>query len=397
MAKHELITHIPENLTAPVAMSGGLEPVTTGYPNFNDYPDSDSSEYERALLTRLRGEVAFNPDREALLANAYGVARNVADIAISQHGANGTEAFSVMHEARYYSRPRKWSINETENLGSHDRRSNTLAVNHDAILKAGHAHNRTQIENAISLRHEGDSQLLSFLSTFGHEVGHTVLAGNSSLLESMGYERNDSRLTSSAKYMTMHPEQGFTGNLTNDTWIHEERFAEGYGRLVVSRAMEVLGYTSDEVAQVMDAIHMQPDVTGPAGQNQVDYVRNVNFGASIGVQIASSHPEAHRNQVYEGALGYALPLTLDEIVNQLAEMCEVCKAETIKEVAHEDYGVAEAARDPKVEAYVQELEKARAEYKNGKQVSPEEAVQPRHTRIAKAVGKKTLARFLKRQ
>lgn len=328
--------------------------------------DKEQVDGEFKMLKSLRDELSFAKPGEEMVNNAYRVARNIGDAFINEHGEAGQDAWELVDHTRYSARPAKWgTISSEGSIGQHSRSQKTMWLNHDMLLTKSHGSHQASIEAAVELKSPQDALLLSYLSTTAHEAGHTILSGISDMVEMKGVTKGFGGLSASATYLDRNPSQGFTGNLTNDTCIQEERFAEGYGRMVVSRAMEVLGYDDADVQKVMDVILLKPDVEGGPGENQIDYIRNASHGASIGVQIKSSHPDANSNHHYEGDLGYAVPLTIAEVIGQLQVLSTACKQSRLEAIPQETYAERnQAARDPTIDKHIADLEMARKSYLN---------------------------------
>lgn len=287
---------------------------------------TETLDVNRQLVEQLRSEMVWGQRDEALLKNAYSVSREIGDVELAQLDTTG-QVIGLMDATRYYARPRHFGT-EIDSLGGHNRAQKSLWASHDKHFKAVEGDHKQAIAEVITLKDPNDAELLAYMGTVAHETGHAILAGVSEMTESKG-SRGYLGLSASATFIRHNPQEGLTGTVESDTAIHEERFAEGYSRMVVSKIMEALGYEPSEISTVMAVTLMQPSVRGGKGENQIDFIGYAKGGLAIHNQVKET---ATLDQKNAGLLGYGLPLSAQELVTQLVTTSELCQQANIPEI-----------------------------------------------------------------
>ncbi len=174
----------------------------------------------------------------------------------------------------------------------------------------------------VKPKHFVDARLIEVIDNIGHESGHAILAGVSSELSSLTRTDRTGKDATRA-YLSCHPELGVTTNWISDVRTHEERFSQGYAKLVVDTTLEKLGYTEQERKSIATQLskQMSTPLGGELGENQIDYLRNVDHETGLAQLVTIDDPHVLS---YEGFLGYELALTPEQIKSQLQDLAEMC-------------------------------------------------------------------------
>ncbi|HEX4774771.1 MAG TPA: hypothetical protein VH234_04610 [Candidatus Saccharimonadales bacterium] len=157
-----------------------------------------------------------------------------------------------------------------------------------------------------------DARLIEVMSRIGHESGHALLGGVSRHLKPYDLDG----LYATRKYLASHPELGLTSHWSTDYSIHEERFAEGYERLVRGELLRALGYSVRRQRAIMSRWRHSFDAGGSEGENQIDYLRHADGQNGPPDMVIGHRPQ----QDNKGQLGYPKPLSLKQIGDQLSEL-----------------------------------------------------------------------------
>lgn len=310
---------------------------------FTRPPESSTEAPETTLLTRLRSTLAWAPKSPDLLKSGYYIAREIGDAALSHADAETGpvgEVLSLLDRARQDSHPKEFSY-KAGNTAHHEA---SFGGGHIAIGEVFSSDTKSVEdrlrERNIELLNPEDSTLFLFLQGMGHEAGHAVAAGVSDQIDralglgpDVGPENRIPQLASRV-YLAKHPEFGFTGDWETDVRIQDERFSEGYKRLVILKSAEYLGYESDKAEQIADLFGYTPAMHAREGHSQLDHISTVVKDRAEGriTPITSLLPEgAQRDKDnphdagYDnpGDLGYNLPLTTEQLVDQLREIKDI--------------------------------------------------------------------------
>jgi hypothetical protein len=164
-----------------------------------------------------------------------------------------------------------------------------------------------------------DLSLLIMLHTTAHEAGHMIQGGINSYLPQQADEnfRPVIDVDATAKHMLVtNPEFGQTGNLETDARILNERFAEGYGLIVLSRAAELLGYDVRTIQALVEATKNPEDV-----YESLQHMQEVTADKSLHAVLKEKGSDA-----YDGEAGYTMPLTPEQLVVELERVDELLRS-----------------------------------------------------------------------
>jgi hypothetical protein len=307
--------------TGPESMAVRDDPQPTDWP-YSGWPEVDDSK-------RFLDKIEATLEGEYYLA-AYGAAqpfvRNLGTETIRRQGKAGMQAYEALFSAS--TTPRFEINDQSRHTGTHNAATNTIMMNTVSINK--------QADNIAGLRNEGlqisdsTAKLIAHLHVLGHEVGHSISS-----------HLGDRPLTaySSIRYLRQHPEEALTGNATTDALTQEERFAEGFARVVVDEVLRSMDFSKRDRTKVLDYLRHSPPVDGAESLNQIDYLQLVTHDKSLKNLVQESYDrriaaaELAKDEVLaarlreekedshhannDGLPGYRLPLNIDELVTQI--------------------------------------------------------------------------------
>lgn len=214
------------------------------------------------VLESMAKELAFAELNGDVVASLYDVSRHVGDMVVAGDPQNGQAAFDVIEHSRWWSRPREFSeISERHKgkaSGTHNESKRLLTQDVEGLRQTSKDLFDQLGRAGLPLRDVKHAYLATYLTVAAHESGHALLAGVGAMEKSM--RPSDEHLLATSMFLAKHPEVGFTGDWKEDVRAHEERFAEGYARLVVTESLKTLGY-SEEVYSRIYAI-IEPGMTG---------------------------------------------------------------------------------------------------------------------------------------
>jgi|GEM_PF-4054227 len=370
---------VPFESPPPGFTFGGVparEPMPSNYSDFDHQSPTDEQGYvvfdTARITTGLREDLNDPNYRPAVaIGTAYAVAREIGDNAVrtlQERSSGSHDALTLLDMTRRDSHPNKILIDEKgDELHGADGmyyRKVLHAAPHlfDAARDASYA--RGMSEAGVVLHNPGDARLIRIMGVVAHESAHAITNGIS---KQLSYDRetdmhdDDHRFVAAEAYMVNHPEQAITGKWGNDTMNHEERFAEGYRRLVVDTMLASIGYTEHERGIILQASQYRPNFAGEQGVNQIDYMSHEIGNVALMSQVMPVElSELEKN---DGALGYALPLTPSEVVGMLDELAQRVKTgEPVPDMHPRKWAkmVRQTPKAPAEAAYAQELFEGRA-------------------------------------
>lgn len=292
-----------------------------GVPKTKNLRDALSAE----KLQSIRDRVHWSADKfEALLEEAYDMVRQIGDSLLSEVDSTG-DAIKLLDASRGLALPKAFKSPDgigEKILATHSEERREIAL-HRPKLKAYEAVLKEHLsKTGIELKDPEDALFLLAINTVAHEAGHSVLSGIGKFIaqEAPSIDTNITRpLKASRMYLVRHPEAGITGNWLTDIKTQEERFAEGYGQLVLGRVMEELGY--DERAQQAIFNFLDNKVglyDSPQGEQAVDFVNNLSPEKSLS-QVA----DEAGIKMSDADLGYGMRFTPDELAEVLKDLYQV--------------------------------------------------------------------------
>ena len=370
---------VPFESPPPGFTFGGVparEPMPSNYSDFDHQSSTDEQGYvvfdTARITTGLREDLNDPNYRPAVaIGTAYAVVREIGDNAVKnlqQQSSGSHDALTLLDMTRRDSHPNKIVIDEKgDELNGADGmyyQKVLYAAPHlfDAAHDRGYASRLSKV--GVKLHDPGDARLIRVTSIVAHEAAHAITNSISKKLE---YDRDvhwfsdDHHFVATEAYMVNHPEQAITGKWGNDTLNHEERFAEGYRRLVVDTMLTSLGYDEGERGIILRDAQYRADFEGKQNENQIDHMSYEVGNVALMSQVMPV--ELSALQKNDGALGYALPLTPSEVVGMLDELAQRVKTgEPVPDMHPRKWAkmVRQTPKAPAEAAYAQELFEGRA-------------------------------------
>jgi hypothetical protein len=208
---------------------------------------------------------------------------------------------------------------------------------------------------------------LAFVHTGAHEVGHALLNGTGGTANSLGLGYG--HLSATKRYLQNHPEEALTGNWETDVAAHEERFAEGYAVMVTTKVLSLLGYTAERSKSVLEELSFSSEVADrQPGMHQADFLDHVDADKPLHgfvVDKKTELGEAVAGQTYNGSLGYELPLTKEQITDQLRDLYKSMISRDNFTDEPDDpkmwHELVKSVQNPEVKKQLDALKSARAE------------------------------------
>lgn len=277
------------------------------------------------VLGKLRDELRFGSpdDPETLIKTSYAIARGIGDRFIADVSPN---AFRLISASRSHGESfgmlfRDTSRNAQASPGAVDTVSSdgladrpSMSIKMDEMTLGAENH-KVVINNLHKLGAEiapEDVGLLMLLTTVAHESGHIIQRGVGKLISP------DEHPTSAESYDVMSrellkSEPGLAQTIHEYTSIrvHNERFAEGYARIVLREAAMALGYdaaTVDKIARALSVANLDQTM-----QQHLAAVTKEKGYAEVA-------RESGLEDAYDGELGYALPLSPEQVILDLEYM-----------------------------------------------------------------------------
>lgn len=215
------------------------------------------------------GNITESAHRRELVENGYRVAREIGDRAIQEKSEG---AFRLLEAFRYISTrdvsfgdgmpdddPKvKGGVRMREKSDQpemHTRRF-SLDFELEEAFEPGAlrrlAQRRLEAEG-LNLRSDHVS-LLTFMKYAAHEASHVIQGATEVGMRNAGLGDNMSEYV-----LRANPDRRLHDDLSTDGAIYDERFAEGYGLLVVSEAARALGYDQSTVDSVTRAFELRDE------------------------------------------------------------------------------------------------------------------------------------------
>lgn len=315
--------------------------------------EATPEEVNAATVKALRNEINFGnldveKSREEVVLSGYAIARNIGDVMI---GRMSKEAFSMVGASRLPFLKAKETSNERFDAFVYERAhgenfTNTpiVSINMDALGPDSAYSERFRSDTeryGVQVKPE-DVRTILFMSAVAHEAGHLVQFGVGKYLEDSD-DKPDGYSKMSSTFLKLHPELGLTRNHQTNVRIHNERFAEGYGSMVLREMVGYLGYNEADVDKIMKAVSLE-SMQSPTFEHLDELTEDVSL-----LDIAKQNGESY----YEGDLGYTKPLRPEQIVADLESMSLLIKDDLPSDKGSLVESYKEQGQDTSVEAEAQ--------------------------------------------
>jgi hypothetical protein len=243
----------------------------------------------------------------------------------------------------------------------------------------------------LSTREPTDQYVVSFAFTMAHEMGHAISDSIPRYLVEK-YDLNPRGELAAAPpnhnwvalvegRLRQRPGTAMTGHKQTDLSIEEERLGQGFGAIGARSMMRAMGYTEDRIAQVSKTLGRDPEYDpklmramgygqdrvgqqvkylrknsyyGPRrGQAQIDVLRKVT--AEKGPHELVEGDEGNSQKTNPGMLGYAKPLSAEEVIETLAEAEDLAVNGPEALDKNNWYNTVKGIRDPEIVRYIKQL------------------------------------------
>ena len=276
------------------------------------------------LIKNLRNEVAWNPDVPALLETAYSVVRNIGDGALTKADTSN-DVYALLNHTRWDAQPDEYARidQDGDTLATHNEHHKRMSLHETNLFDDSRQLKSSFEKQGFELKDPTDALLFTAVNTAAHESGHALLSGVSKFLTSKSGRKdpqdrlpNGIRMVATKAYLAAHPEEAITGNWETDVVTHEERFAEGYGNMVLEIVMDRLGYSGEEkdeiVKHFLDKAGVYSDTAGTHPIDNLDMFNNGRAMEQVGNIL--------ERDLASGTIGYSMPLSPDRLIKQLREL-----------------------------------------------------------------------------
>ena len=331
MSEQQIIDHVPttQELSprSTMSMQYTYEPVSRELLNgFDPSVGEDQANLEATLLHNLSNELQFG-DREAhgeLVRKAYAVAREIGDRSL---GSDDAEITELLDETRISARGGVSFAGQSEHAGHVSyRRNESGSLSREMGVAVSGVYTGSpvfrSVENQLLTANvemkPADISLLMFMQYTGHEAGHLLQTGMNPILQSKIVREGDDPMIyesnrTAAFILTVGEAEGATGNLETDAAIYDERFAEGYGMLVMSECAKRLGYDDRAIEVLKEAMSFTDD-----NLENVHLLEHVSDDKSL-AQVFAEKQIANGNV---GEAGYSKPLSASELKRDLRSLVQ---------------------------------------------------------------------------
>ena len=288
----------------------------------------------KTLVENYRQEMLSGGNWHEKVANAYKVVRNIGDSLVTQGGSDRS-VVSLLEASRTQARPVSFeSIDTDDTLARYDERTRRLGILESDVIKNAKTVEGNLKVGSVEIINPSDPELFLMVQTVAHEAAHGMLAGISKLIADRASKENGSKITqvsgalASRLYISAHPEDALTGDLRTDILTQEERFAEGYGQLVVDAVAAELGYDEDARAHLKKIFDEKTALTkAPQGTHAFDVLGDVGAGRTL---LAAAREKGIRD-IFLGDLGYSTALSQSEVTEQLRALSAAIASGNISE------------------------------------------------------------------
>lgn len=267
------------------------------------------------LVHSFRDELLFAANTSDKLGNAYKVARNIGDKLLLDRGDSKITA--ILDASRWDARPNAFFINDGVDgegyIGRHSERLKQMELSDAGIRESTKYLENNMRSASVEILNPSDPELFTVLRVVAHEAGHALLAGISKMIVSVSRDMPQTEVLATRLFLTSHPELAFTGDLQTDIATHEERFAEGYGQMVVDAVAAEIGYDETARKELKKIFDDHTAVSkAPQGTHAYDLIADVGAGKTL-VDVGKENGM----EMYRGDLGYSTALSPVEVAEQV--------------------------------------------------------------------------------
>ncbi len=292
-----------------------------------------------------------------LLTATYATVRAIGDEVVSP--LISTDAAAVIGDAAEQGAIKEFFISDTSDEEGALARHNFV---HKTVTYFPWRLSSDKLYGVNRQKHPRDHQIFQVFSSVAHEAAHALLNGLSQGVAPSLKTVENRKAT--RLYLARHPELGLTANWESDVWIHEERFAEGYSRLVGDKVLQIMGYTDRQRKVIMKQEEKSRRSTreGERGQNQIDHLGEADYQTAP-AELVIGGAETKDLHTYKGKLGYGFSLTLHQVANQLEELAQMWRVgytpERVSPDAEVWYRQVIKHRSKEITEYIRNLQRDR--------------------------------------
>jgi hypothetical protein len=355
---------LPHPSTVPAQASPPLAETTSSLGPVRVDPHAEMGRWQEQtsaqLVDHLRDEIRWG-DGAGRAQTAYYVGRALADRTLP----NPARAF--VNSLEHWSVPLETSYGEVivpGSGGSYAEDKRHLNIGEKGLEDLATVIEHTAEKAGVRFPSPNDAKVLSLVALGAHEGAHALLVGISGALSIRTGQRDP--FHASGTYTTHHPEQGLTGNFESDKRINEERFAASYQLLAAKECLAAMGIQGRGASRILKSlVNTQSILLGEAGASQIDHLHSASH------ETAPEELAARGEKARYGMLGYSIPLTEKEIIQELTFLGEASQTAPLpaRPDSKEDYfNTARDQRLRRVARHLSGLQKARLDTLDPKRV-----------------------------
>lgn len=312
-----IIDHVPsaEELRSNTRREGVYERVDPIIAS--GYSETDP-ESKREMLERFSDKFHFAGASNAseLMRDAYGIARQLGDEAVAEHSQSAFALLDSHRKQAAYNAIFTASTEGTKHEGAegfvsrhkdiHGASRNRFVVDVAGAREGGESLGRTMsylTERGVAVPSRDLSTLL-LLQESGHEAAHMIQNGlidTATQVTGTSINKVDAM---AGIAVTANPDASATGDLKVDAQRYNERFAEGYGMLVMTEAARTLGYDETAIQALVESVGLdaEKDVENIGYAQFLDpatIIRDLETVSSVlsGEATISIDPESYKQTV----------------------------------------------------------------------------------------------------
>lgn len=276
----------------------------------------------KMVLGKLRNELHFGNREfsEEFIKTTYGIARGIGDRFIAEVSPDAFQllSFSRSNGESFGMVFRDSSGEDADSLGgvstiSQDGLADRVLFDVKIGEVSSGSNNFKIVENNLHALGANvlaeDISLFIMLKTVAHEAGHVIQRGVGRLIRPNEHPTGSKSYdVMSSELLKSEPQLAQTMHEYTSVRVHNERFAEGYARIVLREAASALGYdaaTIDKIARALSAGNLDQTL-----QQHLDAVTKEKSYAEVA-------GENGLEDAYDGDLGYALPLSPEQVILDL--------------------------------------------------------------------------------
>lgn len=240
--------------------------ITAGYGEANP-------EAKREMLERFADKFHFAGESGAseFMRDAYGIARQLGDEAIVERSQSAFELLDSHRIQATYNAIFAASTQGTKQEHAdgfvsrhkdiHGALRNQFVIDIAGAREGGKSFSRAEsylAERGVAMAPRNLSTLL-LLQESGHEAAHMIQNGLIDVARQVTGDSVQKVDAMAGIAVAAHPELGATGDLKVDAQRYNERFAEGYGMLVMTEAARTLGYDEATIQALVESVGLDAE------------------------------------------------------------------------------------------------------------------------------------------